>query len=996
MERGEKYLARHYYMLRSLLSSAQRTQLFTLPEHLHEQDLIRHYTLSPDDLAFILLQREDHNRLGFAVQLVYLRVLGQPMTAGEAMPYALLNYLAAQLHLSPHVFAAYAKRDTTRREHAAKIQKYLGLRSLAARDEQLFRSVLRAQAVQTGSNIAVVTALLGEMRSRRIIIPSISTVERIAYTIQEEARHLLFAELTTNLEEWQKDRLDTLLTLRDKTQTYLVWLKNFPRRPTPQSVLSILDRIEYIDSLALPPRSSNLYENRITRLAREGLRHTPQYIERLETTRRYGLLSAIVSELRKDLIDQAILMHDKMMGQFFNRSEWQQKEAFHKRGKAINEKVRLYARIGLALIRAKERNTSWEEAITSVIPWEKYQASVAEAETLIMGDNFDFLDRLRSRYSYLRQYVPRLLAAFPMQATPAGQPVLAAVNCLKELNAKGKRTIPASAPTEFITQRWVPYIFAGQKLDRQYYELHALAELRNQFRSSDVWVAGSRTHKEFDTYILAPPDWERLKRSGQTGLAVPTDWQTYRARRCELLHQRLSVVNKQMARGRLPEVSLTNGILHIGQLEKSVPEAVLALAHRAYGLVPPIKLTDLLVEVDSWTHFSASFTRDDDASKGVKDKAVLFAAILADAINLGLRQMAHVSPGISLNQLAWMSDYYLREETYQKALSEIINFHHHFPFSGYWGAGKTASTDGQQFPIYSRKGHTAYTNAKYGTAPSAMFYTHISDQYSPFYTQPITATARDATYVLDGLLYHQSDLTIEEIYTDTAGFTDHVFALCHLLGIRFAPRIRDLPDKKLATIEQPALYKALAPLIGNRSNLRAIEKHWDTMLRLACSIKSGTATASLLIRKLAAQHTSLATALRELGRIERTLFLLDYVEQPKLRLQILMGLNKGEARNALAKAVFFYRRGELMDRTWEEQYNSASGLNLVVAAIILWNTVYLAKAIAHLKHQGEIIPEEYLKHLSPVAWEHISLTGDYLWDIRQGTTLDALRSLRAA
>jgi TnpA family transposase len=138
------------------------------------------------------------------------------------------------------------------------------------------------------------------------------------------------------------------------------------------------------------------------------------------------------------------------------------------------------------------------------------------------------------------------------------------------------------------------------------------------------------------------------------------------------------------------------------------------------------------------------------------------------------------------------------------------------------------------------------------------------------------------------------------------------------------------------------------------------------MLRLACSIKSGTATASLLIRKLAAQHTSLSAALRKLGRIERTLFLLDYLEQPKLRLQILMGLNKGEARNALAKAVFFYRRGEIMDRTWEEQYNSASGLNLVVAAIIVWNTVYLAKAIAHLKYQGEAIPEEYLKHLSPI------------------------------
>ena len=75
-----------------------------------------------------------------------------------------------------------------------------------------------------------------------------------------------------------------------------------------------------------------------------------------------------------------------------------------------------------------------------------------------------------------------------------------------------------------------------------------------------------------------------------------------------------------------------------------------------------------------------------------------------------------------------------------------------------------------------------------------LFYTYVSDQYAPFHTQVINAAVCDATYVLDGLLYHESDLRIEEHYTDTAGFIDHVFALMHLLGFRFAPRIRALTD----------------------------------------------------------------------------------------------------------------------------------------------------------------------------------------------------------
>lgn len=142
--------------------------------------------------------------------------------------------------------------------------------------------------------------------------------------------------------------------------------------------ISAIERIEYIDGLGVPVRSSNLYENRITRLAREGIRHTPQYIERLDATRRYGLLVAVVSELRKDIIDQTIGMHDKMIGQFFNRSERQQKEAFHKRGKAINEKVHLYAKVGAALIRAKDANIDWQKALASVISWDNFRTSVAD------------------------------------------------------------------------------------------------------------------------------------------------------------------------------------------------------------------------------------------------------------------------------------------------------------------------------------------------------------------------------------------------------------------------------------------------------------------------------------------------------------------------------------------------------------------------------------------------------------------------------------------
>ena len=138
-------------------------------------------------------------------------------------------------------------------------------------------------------------------------------------------------------------------------------------------------------------------------------------------------------------------------------------------------------------------------------------------------------------------------------------------------------------------------------------------------------------------------------------------------------------------------------------------------------------------------------------------------------------------------------------------------------------------------------------------------------------------------------------------------------------------------------------YAALKALIGGKVNIKQIRTHWDESLRLVTSIKRGTVTASLMLRKLGSypRQNGLAVALRELGRIERTLFILDWLQSVELRRRVHAGLNKGEARNALARAVFFNRLGEIRDRGFEQQRYRASGLNLITAVIVLWNTVYL-------------------------------------------------------
>ncbi len=178
---------------------------------------------------------------------------------------------------------------------------------------------------------------------------------------------------------------------------------------------------------------------------------------------------------------------------------------------------------------------------------------------------------------------------------------------------------------------------------------------------------------------------------------------------------------------------------------------------------------------------------------------------------------------------------------------------------------------------------------------------------------------------------------------------------------------------------------------GHPIDLAHVAQHWDELLRMAASIRSGTVTASAMLKRLSAypRQNGLAIALRGVGRLERSVFMLNWLRDLDLRRRTQAGLNKGEARNALARAIFFCQLGELRDRTFENQAYRASGLNLVVAAVILWNTRYLALAAADLG-----VGPDIMRHVAPLGWEHLSLTGDYAWDAPDQPAPGELRPLR--
>ncbi len=554
-------------------------------------------------------------------------------------------------------------------------------------------------------------------------------------------------------------------------------------------------------------------------------------------------------DLTAILTDEAITMFEHLVGQMFKKSERTHADRFHANGKSINEKVRLYARVGQALIKARSSGGDVFAAIEAVLPWPKFASTVAEAQTLAQPEEFDFLALLDARYSSVRRFAPLLLAHFEFHGAPAAAELLQALDLLRALHASGKRTLPEDVPAGFVKPRWQPHVFPASGVDRRFYELCALAELRDRLRAGDSWVTGSRQSRDFETYLI-PAVTFNARQKEPLPLDIDTHLPSYLTECQQRLADTLTTVAAKARENTLPEVTLADGKLRITPLRKNTPESAEAFAEKAYALMPRVRITELLAEVDQWTSMGDRFVPLRTQAPP-KNRQALLTAVLADGINLGLTRMAEACPETSWRQLCWTADWQVREECYAQALAGLIDAQHRQPLAAHWGSGTTSSSDAQFFHAGGRGEVAGLVNRHYGQDPGVKFYTHLSDQFGPFHTKVIAATANEAPYVLDGLLYHQSSLVLNEHYTDTGGFSDHVFAMCRLLGFRFAPRSRDLKDKRLYLLPGMTVPPEFAALVAGALNVRVLSDHGCELLRLTLSIKQGTVTASVILPKLA-------------------------------------------------------------------------------------------------------------------------------------------------
>jgi hypothetical protein len=560
---------------RTVLSAEQRTRLFGIPTD--PAEMAKHYVLSADDLALVRARRRPANRLGFAVQLCALRHPGSGLGASEIPPAAMLAFVASQVGIDPELFGEYAHRAETRREHLLELQKFLHLRSFRLGDWRTCLQIGANAAWATDRGEPIVSAMLAHLRSVNVVIPAAAVLERIGLAARVRARKRTFEMLAGGLPaSVLKVLVDLLVFDPDVRRSRLAWLRDYAESPAPSNVVALLDRLEYVRNLGIEAeRIRRIHPVRLCRLLNEGAIMTVQHIADLEPARRTAILVALAADLETRLADATLAMFEKYVGSLFTKAQNRDERRFQATKRDVAKALLLFRRTIAALKQAQETGEDGVAVVDREIGMQRLEDVLPIIRAVSEVADQDLLVTAAERYSVLRRFIPRFLAAFQFQSNVPHDPVLAAVGILQGMDRDGARVLPKRVPVSFLPPKWRKLIFAKGTADRRLYETAVLATLRDRLRGSNIWVAGSRDYRAFEDYLL-PAEAVR-----HVGIDRETDPGSYMKRRAGELHERLTFVMARADRDDLDGVEIEDGKLYIARIKPVVPDVARDMAIRS-------------------------------------------------------------------------------------------------------------------------------------------------------------------------------------------------------------------------------------------------------------------------------------------------------------------------------------------------------------------------------------------------------------------------------
>ncbi len=950
----------------------------------------------------------DENRLGFALQLGTVRFLGTFLPDPTDVPAGVVRYVASLLRIDPACLSAYGVSET-RWDHTARIRERFHYRDFTepAAYFRLLRWLYARAWVTSQSPSMLFDLATAWLVEHKILLPGASVLARVVAGVRDRASARLWRRLSGALSRGQRERLEALLAPAGEgaRQTLLDRLRRSPTRSNAGALANALARMRQVremgvhrlDLAGLPP-------GRVAALARFANAARAQAIERMPADRRGATLLAFAHTLARTACDDVLDMFDDFVATAFGRAE--------RRG--IKSRMKTLPELDSAALKLRDACIVFldpgftdlarmREAAFERVPRVEVEEAMTAIGNLARPPDDRHYERVLKGYPNLRKFLPHLLESIPFDGTAAGSRVLGELGALKKLEHRRRVThLEADDPAFTVPPAWRAHVFPGPGMvDRHALAFALVDELREALHRRDVFVNESTRWGDPRRLLIDGKAWEserpRLCRALErepapqaaiAALSAELD-QAYRRTAANMASNPAVRVEQEKGRDTLVLTPLD---------ALPEPPSLVALRDAVQALLPRVDLPDLLLEVAAWTSFPAEFTHASEGSSRVDDLDLSVCAVLvAEACNIGLEPVVRVAvPALTRGRLSWVEQNYIRADTITRANARLVSYQTKIPLARSWGGGEVAAADGIRFSVPVRT-INARPNPKYfSVGRGVTYYNFSSNQFTGFHGIVIPGTLKDSPYILDGMLQHQTCLKPTQLMTDTAGYSDLVFGLFWLLGMRFSPRLADLGDARLWRIDRSADYGPLNGVARQTLKTKLIADNWDDMLRVAGSLLSGKVAASEVIRALQAggRLTTLARAISEAGRAPKTVHLLAFIDDENYRRGILIQLNRIEGRHGLGRVVFHGKRGELRQPYREGQEDQLGALGLVLNAIVLWNTRYMDAALRQLRADGVQVLEGDLERLSPLVHAHINMLGRYHFTVPEAVLRGELRPLR--
>jgi len=518
------------------------------------------------------------------------------------------------------------------------------------------------------------------------------------------------------------------------------------------------------------------------------------------------------------------------------------------------------------------------------------------------------------------------------------------------------------------------------------YKVLLFIHIAESIKSGKLNVKHSYRYKAIQDYLISDEEWannrEALLKQADIAdfLHIDQVLSNYKAKLSDLYDS----INRRYQKGLNPYLSVdAEGKISIktpAQPEKETKYISDLLSQQ--GLVP---ILQVLKDVNNSTQMTSCF--DHHINKNVRKRPTdetIFAGIIGLGCNIGIPKMGQVSTGVNPNTLNNTVKWCFSLNNLKKANDSIVHLIHNLALSEVFIDDPNnlhSSSDGRKVNVKVDSLIASWSFKYFGKDKGVSVYTFIDERQALFHSLVMSAAEREAAYVYDGLL--NNEVQKSDIHsTDTHGYRESIFAASPFMKISYAPRIKGISHQKIYTLSSKKAYqnKDYKILPSGQINKTLIKENWDDILRFMTTIKLGETTASQLFKRLSsyAKHHPLYQALKEFGRIIKSIFILKYYDDVTLRQRIEKQLNRVELSNKFSNAVFFANSGEFMQGGTDEQALATACKVIIQNVVVLWNYLYISQLLTnciHEKEQKEMVT--MISQGSMITWCHVNLHGEY-------------------